>query len=133
MPTVSVPNRILVVDDEPAVREAVEAHLRHRGYEVLTAVSGEEALGILARQKISCMVADARLFGTVGETAAALACSSSLRRKIVAPPYRQCHSATGPRRARGRFSTEKPAEPGAGACPEKTGPGAPFDSGGTEC
>ena len=64
MPTVSVPNRILVVDDEPAVREAVEAHLRHRGYEVLTAVSGEEALGILARQKISCMVADARLFGT---------------------------------------------------------------------
>jgi putative two-component system response regulator len=59
-----VPDRVLVVDDEPAVRGAVEAHLNRRGYEVLTAVSGEEALGILARQKISCMLADARLFGT---------------------------------------------------------------------
>jgi putative two-component system response regulator len=64
MPTVRVPERILVVDDEPAVRQAVEAHLTHRGYEVLTATSGEEALGILARQKISAMLADARLFGT---------------------------------------------------------------------
>ena len=64
MPTVRVPNRVLVVDDEPAVRQAVEAHLTHRGYEVLTAASGEEALGILARQKISCMLADTRLFGT---------------------------------------------------------------------
>jgi putative two-component system response regulator len=64
MPTVRVPDRILVVDEEPTVREAVEAHLTHRGYEVLTVVSGEEALGILARQKISCMLADARLFGT---------------------------------------------------------------------
>jgi putative two-component system response regulator len=59
-----VPDRVLVVDDDPAVREGVENHLTHRGYEVLTAGSGEEALGILARQKISCMLADARLFGT---------------------------------------------------------------------
>jgi putative two-component system response regulator len=64
MLTVRVPDRILVVDDEPAVREATETHLTHRGYEVLTAVGGEEALGILARQKISCMLADTRLFGT---------------------------------------------------------------------
>jgi putative two-component system response regulator len=64
MQTVRAPDRILVVDDEPAVREAIEAHLTHRGYEVLTASAGEEALGILARQKISCMLADARLFGT---------------------------------------------------------------------
>jgi cyclic di-GMP phosphodiesterase len=64
MPTVRVPDRVLVIDDELTVRAAVEAHLTHRGYEVLTAASGEEALGILARQKISCMLADARLFGT---------------------------------------------------------------------
>lgn len=64
MLTVSVPDRVLVVDAEPALREAIEAHLTHRGYEVLTAGFGEEALGILARQKISCMLADARLFGT---------------------------------------------------------------------
>jgi putative two-component system response regulator len=64
MQMVSVPDRILVVDDESAIREALETHLTHRGYEVLTAGNGEEALGILARQKISCMLADARLFGT---------------------------------------------------------------------
>ena len=64
MPTIKVPDRVLVVDAEPAVREAIETHLTHRGYEVLTASSGEEALGILARQKIGCMLADARLFGT---------------------------------------------------------------------
>src|SRR5215210_6872307 len=61
---VTVPDRILLVDDEPAIREAMEAHLTHRDFEVLTAGNGDEALGILARQKISCMVAEARLFGT---------------------------------------------------------------------
>jgi putative two-component system response regulator len=61
---VSVPDRILIVDDDPAARETVESHLVHRGYEVLTVGNGQEALGMLARQKISCMVADARLFGT---------------------------------------------------------------------
>lgn len=64
MLTVRVPERVLVLDAEPAVREAIETHLTHRGYEVLTAGFGEEALGILARQKIACMLADARLFGT---------------------------------------------------------------------
>jgi putative two-component system response regulator len=59
-----VPDRILVIDAEPGVREAIETYLTHRGFEVLTAGFGEEALGILARQKISCMLADGRLFGT---------------------------------------------------------------------
>ena len=63
MLTVKVPDRILVVDDEPKARATVEAHLEHRGYEVLTASSGEEALVILARQKVACMIAESRLFG----------------------------------------------------------------------
>jgi putative two-component system response regulator len=64
MLTGKVPDRVLVVDAEPGVRETIEGHLTHRGYEVLTAVSGEEALGMLTRQKVACMLADARLFGT---------------------------------------------------------------------
>lgn len=63
MLTVKIPDRILVVDDEPKARASIEAHLEHRGYEVLTASSGEEALVILARQKVACMVAESRLFG----------------------------------------------------------------------
>jgi putative two-component system response regulator len=61
---VRVPDRILVVDDQPSSRESIDAHLQQRGYEVVVANSGEEALDILARQKIACMVADSRLFAT---------------------------------------------------------------------
>lgn len=64
MLTVRVPDRILVVDDEPKARKSVEVHLTERGYEVLTAASGEEALKVLARQKIACMIAESRVFGT---------------------------------------------------------------------
>jgi putative two-component system response regulator len=64
MLTVRIPDRILLVDDDPSARETVETYLVHRGYEVVTAIAGQEALGILARQKISCMLADTRLFGT---------------------------------------------------------------------
>jgi putative nucleotidyltransferase with HDIG domain len=65
MLTVVAPDRVLVVDDEPKARKAVETHLAQRGYEVLTASSGEEALAVLARQKIACMIAEGRVFGTV--------------------------------------------------------------------
>jgi putative two-component system response regulator len=61
---VRVPDRILVVDDQISSRESIEAHLQQRGYEVVVAHSGEDALDILLRQKIGCMVADSRLFAT---------------------------------------------------------------------
>jgi cyclic di-GMP phosphodiesterase len=64
MSSVRVPDRILVVDDQPSARESIEAHLRRQGYDVVVASSGEEALEILARQKIACMLADSRLFPT---------------------------------------------------------------------
>ena len=37
-------NTILLVEDEPAVRQGTEQFLRQRGFTVVTAVSGEEAL-----------------------------------------------------------------------------------------
>ena len=64
MLSVRVPDRILLVDDQPSARDSIEAHLRQRGYEVVLADTGEEALEILARQKIACMLADSRLFAT---------------------------------------------------------------------
>ena len=42
--------RILVVDDDPKIRQLVELRLTPAGYEVLTAASGEEALDVIARQ-----------------------------------------------------------------------------------
>ena len=60
MHVVRVPDRILLVDHDPAVRRDIEAHLTHRGYEVLTVTDAEEALGMLARQKVACMVTDGR-------------------------------------------------------------------------
>ena len=62
----TVPDRILIVDDAPEARAALDAYLNQQGYEVLTATSGEEAQAILARQKIGCMIAEARLFGAGG-------------------------------------------------------------------
>lgn len=61
-----VPVRVLLVDDAPEARATLEAHLTRREFEVLTCASAEEALGILARQKVSCMIAEARLFGAGG-------------------------------------------------------------------
>jgi len=63
---VMVTERVLVVDDGPEARAALESHLQQRGYEVLTASSAADAEHILARQKIGCMIAEARLFGAGG-------------------------------------------------------------------
>jgi two-component system response regulator MprA len=50
--------RILVVDDERAVREALERALRLEGYEVESAVDGQEALFSLARRNVDAIVLD---------------------------------------------------------------------------
>jgi len=63
---ITVPDRILIVDDGPETRAVLETHLVQRGYEVLTAASGTDALEVLARQKIACMIAEARLFSAGG-------------------------------------------------------------------
>ncbi len=44
------PRRVLVVDDEPTVREAFAAALRAKGHEVILAKDGREALRILKQE-----------------------------------------------------------------------------------
>ena len=50
--------RILVVDDEPAVREAVDRALRLQGYETELAADGAEALDALADRAPDALVLD---------------------------------------------------------------------------
>ena len=52
---------ILVVDDEPDLREIFSAWLQHAGCVVLTAANGAEALEILAVRKIDALVSDIRM------------------------------------------------------------------------
>jgi DNA-binding response OmpR family regulator len=50
--------RILVVDDEPELREQVKARLEHMGYAVLTASDGEEAIAVARREKPDLILLD---------------------------------------------------------------------------
>ena len=52
---------ILCVDDEPLNREILEAVLVPRGYAVVTAKSGQQALEILGRQKVDLVLLDVRM------------------------------------------------------------------------
>ena len=60
------PITILVVDDEEHVRTAIGRYLEQQGYEVTMAVTAEQALGIVRRQKITGMLLDVDLPGMNG-------------------------------------------------------------------
>jgi two-component system, cell cycle sensor histidine kinase and response regulator CckA len=48
-PSAAAPPTVMLVDDEPSVRRLVETVLRSRGYQVVTAGGGKEALALLER------------------------------------------------------------------------------------
>ena len=50
--------RVLVVDDEPAVRHALERALRLESYDVALAADGEEALDALAESPADAVILD---------------------------------------------------------------------------
>jgi two-component system KDP operon response regulator KdpE len=58
--------RVLVVDDEPSIVRVVAANLRARGYEALTAASGETALAMIETRQPDCIVLDLGLPGIDG-------------------------------------------------------------------
>lgn len=50
--------RILVVDDDPAILRLLSTNLKARGYEVVTATDGEEALDAVQKQFIDLIILD---------------------------------------------------------------------------
>ena len=60
------PLRILIVDDEPAIRRFLRTSLGAEGYNLLEAESGEEALELLGRNAVDLIVLDLGLPGVSG-------------------------------------------------------------------
>ena len=58
---------ILVVDDERMMRESVSSFLSDKGYQVLTADTGQTALRLLGEQSVSLVVLDLMLPDLTGE------------------------------------------------------------------
>jgi sulfite reductase subunit B len=59
-------DKILVVDDEPIVRESLRDWLIQSDYDVSTAENGEEALAMIKKQNFGVMLLDIRLPGESG-------------------------------------------------------------------
>ena len=57
---------ILIVDDEPIVREAIRDWLVDAGYDVTTVETGERALEITAERDFGLIILDVRLPGKTG-------------------------------------------------------------------
>jgi two-component system response regulator MprA len=51
-------SRLLVVDDDPDVRDSLSRALRYAGYQVMTAVHGGDALDVVARSPVDLIVLD---------------------------------------------------------------------------
>lgn len=60
------PPLVLLVDDDPHMVRTLELILKLRGYEVLVAHSGEEALALAKSRAINCVVSDIRMPGMDG-------------------------------------------------------------------
>jgi CheY-like chemotaxis protein len=58
--------KVLVVDDDPAVRKSIDRILSSKGYAVITAESGEEALRKLNEEKYDLVYTDIRMPGMSG-------------------------------------------------------------------
>jgi signal transduction histidine kinase/CheY-like chemotaxis protein len=57
---------ILVVDDDPIVRNVVREHLRRNGYTVIETATGEEALEAVTKQHVDAMLLDLCMPGMSG-------------------------------------------------------------------
>lgn len=58
--------RVLIVDDEPDLLKSIVFRMRKSGYETIPAVTGEEALEQVAKQKPDLILLDWRLPGMSG-------------------------------------------------------------------
>lgn len=63
----TVAQKVLVVDDEPMIREAVSSYLKKQGCRVFSADNGKEALEIFEREVVTFIILDLMLPDMSGE------------------------------------------------------------------
>ena len=91
-----MPQRILVVDDEPTVREIVTRYLAQSGFDVTTAGSGPDALRVAAETEPDLIVLDLMLPGLSGEEVC-----RQIRRQSMVPIIMLTARAREPERLQG--------------------------------
>ena len=60
--------KILVIDDEPGIRELLDTLLRRKGYDVVLAESGQKGLELFHRERPDVIVLDLKMPGMDGLT-----------------------------------------------------------------
>jgi two-component system, cell cycle sensor histidine kinase and response regulator CckA len=70
-PAAEAATTILVIDDDPAVRSSLARILRARGYTVVQAWDGDEALEVVRRRPVDLILSDVVVAGPDGEAVAA--------------------------------------------------------------
>jgi two-component system response regulator VicR len=58
--------KILVVDDDPNIRELLQVNLQAAGYDVRLATDGSEALDRLRQEQLDCLILDVMMPDTDG-------------------------------------------------------------------
>ena len=58
--------RILIVDDEPTMRQLLRTHLKRQNYEILEAGAAEEGLSIVKENDLDLVITDVKLGGMTG-------------------------------------------------------------------
>src|SRR5919106_2522461 len=81
-PETAAKARILVVDDEPSMRDMLRIVLRRDGYDVVLAENGSQAIAILEQQQIDLLLSDIRMPDISGVEV--LRAAKEINRDIVA-------------------------------------------------
>ena len=63
----SIHHRIIIIDDEPSIRNSLENYLLDFGYEITTVACAEDALEQLKQESYSVAIVDIRLPGLDGD------------------------------------------------------------------
>jgi CheY-like chemotaxis protein len=101
--------RILVVDDEPFVCDAVKMMLAFDGHDVVTANDAKEALGIFDKDKFDLVITDYAMPGMKGdELAAAIKAKAPQQPVVMITAYAEMLQSSGKKLPGVDFLISKP-------------------------